>query len=217
MSHSEFFFEQYFDLRNFKHPQLFKKNCFAWEVLDRLRDYLDGFSNYGIYSEVPSWSILENEEQIYIGKNVTIEPFTLIKGPCIIEDGATIAHGSLVRPYSIISQDALLGHCSEVKESILLEGAKLPHFNYVGDSIIGARVNLGAGLICANVRLDMKEIILKNEEEKCSSGRHKLGAIIGDDSSLSCNLVINPGSFIQKNSFVLSNAKIKTHSPRSKK
>jgi len=163
---------------------------------------------------LPKSCALENEAQIYIGKNVIVEPFTMIVGPCIIEDEAIIAHGSLVRPYSLISNKALVGHCSEIKGSILLQGAKLPHFNYVGDSIIGARVNLGAGLICANVRLDMKEIVLRHEETKYSTGRNKFGAIIGDDSSLSCNLVINPGSFIPKNSLVLSNTKVKINVPR---
>ena len=215
MSYSDFFIDQYFDLKAFKHKVIFENNRVAWEILDSLKLYLENFTRYAIHSKVPSNCALYNESQIYIGKNVTIEPFSMIKGPCIVEDNATISHGALVRPFSLISEKTVLGHCSEVKGSILLNGAKLPHFNYVGDSIIGARVNLGAGLICANVRLDMKEIVLKNEQAKVSIGKNKFGAVIGDDSSLSCNLVINPGTFIPKNSKVLANTKIKIHRPRN--
>jgi bifunctional N-acetylglucosamine-1-phosphate-uridyltransferase/glucosamine-1-phosphate-acetyltransferase GlmU-like protein len=88
----------------------------------------------------------------------------------------------------------VIGHCSEVKSSILLQGAKLAHFNYVGDSIVGSNVNLGAGVVCANIRLDKLDIFLKIKGERLATGRKKLGSIIGDGSSVACNLVLNPGT-----------------------
>ena len=182
--------------------ELFKAAESVCDVLSFLTDYVDNFSSWGLYSSLPSFAHIENKERVFIGEGVTIEPGAFIKGPCIIEAGATISHCALVRPYSIIGKDAVVGHASEVKGSILLEGAKLAHFNYVGDSIIGANVNLGAGVICANVRLDKKEIFLKVGQERVPTRKKKWGSVIGDCASIACNVVLNPGSLIAPNSFV---------------
>jgi NDP-sugar pyrophosphorylase family protein len=192
-------FEEFFEL-DVMHPRkLFDGVSTLWEPLDRLIEYIEAFNDWGIYSHVPSFAHLENEKKIFIGKNVKIEPGAFIKGPCIIESGATISHCSLVRPYSIIGPLAVVGHCSEVKSSILLEGAKLAHFNYVGDSIIGSSVNLGAGAICANIRLDKGDVSLKIRGNRLQTGRKKLGSIIGDGASVACSVVLNPGTTLFSN------------------
>lgn len=204
MHRQELDLETYCDVRNFEHKSLFqRKSLFLWEYLDQLTEYLNEFKAWSIDSAISSHVILDNSNEISIGKNVTIEPFALIKGPCIIGDNAVIGHGALVRPYSIIGQGAVVGHCSEIKGSILLSQSKLPHFNYVGDSILGNRVNLGAGAICANVRLDQDLITVMHNGQKIKTHRKKLGAIIGDDSQIACNKVINPGTFLPKNTRVL--------------
>ncbi len=199
----------YFDLEGIESKALFDQSEHVWEILEKLEGYVESFSKGAILSPIPQGAYLENKEAIYIGEDVTIEPGALIKGPCIIHSGSIISHGALVRPYSIIEQGAVVGHCSEIKGSLLLPGAKMPHFNYVGDSIIGRDVNLGAGLICANVRLDKANIELTAGGESYSTGRKKFGAIIGDKSSLSCNVVINPGTLIPPKSAVISRMKPK--------
>lgn len=192
----------FFDLKLFEHLELFNNVLNLYDPLERLVKYLEGFSRFRLYSPFPSHAHIENKEKVFIGKDVIIEPGAFIKGPCIIEAHAVISHCCLVRPYSIISRGAYIGHCSEVKGSIVLEGARLPHFNYVGDSIIGSRVNLGAGSICANVRLDKKDVCIKIGENRIATKRNKLGAIIGDGASIACNVVLNPGALIPKGAFV---------------
>jgi len=129
-------------------------------------------------------------ESATIGKNVEIE------GPAYIGPGAEIRHGAYIRPFSWICSGAVVGHASEVKHSILLPGSKAPHFNYVGDSILGEGVNLGAGCKLSNLRNDGRTILLRegNTGEKMEdSGLRKFGAILGENVQIGCNAVTNPG------------------------
>jgi len=105
-----------------------------------------------------------------------------------------IRHGAYIRSNVILAPESIVGHASEVKGAIFLERAKAPHFNYVGDSILGADVNLGAGVKCANVRLDRQEVYVKDGSSAVATGRRKLGAVLGDNCQLGCNSVTNPGT-----------------------
>ena len=132
-----------------------------------------------------------------IGKDVCIE------GPVYIGKNAEIRHGAYIRPYSWISEGAVVGHCTEVKHSILLPGAKAPHFNYVGDSILGTGVNLGAGCKLSNFRNDGRNILIRDGETGellKDSGLRKFGAILGEGVQLGCNVVTNPGTIMGKES-----------------
>lgn len=138
----------------------------------------------------------KNTDSIYIEENVEIDPFVYIEGPVWISSGAKIKHGAYLRPYSFIGKNAVVGHASEIKHSILCENAKAAHFNYVGDCLIGYNVNLGAGVKCANSKLDKGMIKLRTSTEQIQTGQRKLGAIIGDNVSIGCNTVISPGTLI---------------------
>lgn len=159
------------------------------------------------------WKILEDDEngiQAQItdlikndGNYEVIHPtakigdYVSIEGPCFVGPGAEIKSGAFLRRGSWICSGAIVGHCSEVKNSILLPGSKAPHFNYVGDSILGLGANLGAGAKLSNVRNDRRTIHVTNSKgERFDSGMMKLGAMIGDGSQLGCNVVTNPGTII---------------------
>ena len=114
----------------------------------------------------------------------------------MIGDGCEVCFGAYIRSGTIIGKDCVIGHSTEVVRSIILDGAKLPHFNYVGDSIIGSNVNMGAGSKCANVRLDNNEIEIYYQGNRFDTNRKKLGAIIGKDASIGCNAVLNPGTVV---------------------
>jgi NDP-sugar pyrophosphorylase family protein len=122
-----------------------------------------------------------------------------VKGPCYIGKGVIIRHGSYVRNGCIFLEKALVGHGCEIKRSIFLKEARAAHFNYVGDSVLGGGVNLGAGAILSNMRLDKKNIKVKIEGAVIE-GPHKLGAIVGDGCQIGCNAVLNPGTFLMKGS-----------------
>ncbi len=139
---------------------------------------------------------LANEGKISIGRGCVIEEGSYIEGPCLIGDGCEIRHGAYIRKGSVIGNECVIGHATEINRSLILDGAKLPHFNYCGDSVIGEGVNLGAGSKCANLRLDEKEITILYEGKRILTGRKKFGALIGHGSLVGCNAVLNPGTIL---------------------
>lgn len=169
--------ELFFNTQGFAHKKLFSLNTFVWDALHSLETYFS------------------SDEVIY-GKDCKIGPNVLIEGPCIIGDRCEIRHGAYIRGGCVIGDDCVIGHATELVRSIVLNGAKLPHFNYVGDSIIGCGVNVGAGGKCANVRLDKGEVVIFYRGSKYPTKRKKMGAIIGDGASIGCNAVLNPGTIV---------------------
>ena len=140
--------------------------------------------------------VKDEENQIFIHETAIISDDVTIEGPAYIGSEAEIRPGAYIRPFSWICHKAVVGHCSEIKHSILLPGAKAPHFNYVGDSILGMDVNLGAGCKLSNLRNDGRNIILrdgKTGEIIGESGLRKFGAILGERTQIGCNVVTNPG------------------------
>ena len=140
--------------------------------------------------------VKDEENQIFIHETAIISDGVTIEGPAYIGYEAEIRPGAYIRPFSWICQKAVVGHCTEIKHSILLPGAKAPHFNYVGDSILGMEVNLGAGCKLSNLRNDGRNIMLrdgKTGEIIAESGLRKFGAILGEKTQIGCNVVTNPG------------------------
>jgi NDP-sugar pyrophosphorylase family protein len=155
--------------------------------------------------------------RIRFGRGVLVEPGALIKSPAIIGDQTEIRQGAYLRGYTLVGARCVIGHVTEVKHAIFLDDAKAGHFAYLGDSILGAHVNLGAGTKMANLRFVRGEIEIKTPEGKMNSGLTKLGAILGDGVQTGCNSVTNPGTLLGRSSLVLPNATVPAgyHAPRS--
>ena len=135
---------------------------------------------------------------IHIDSTAKIGDYVRIEGPCYVGKNAEIRHAAFLRKGSWICENAIVGHCSEIKNSILLPGSKAPHFNYVGDSILGFGVNIGAGVKLSNVRNDKRNILVRLKNgEKIDSKLKKFGALIGDGSEVGCNVVSNPGTILE--------------------
>jgi NDP-sugar pyrophosphorylase family protein len=141
-------------------------------------------------------AFFKNADRIYIGENVEIDPCVYIEGPAWIGNHVKIKHGAYIRPYSFVDTKALVGHACEIKNSILCQEAKASHFNYVGDSLIGPSVNLGAGVKCANYKLNRGMIKLRSESDQLQTLLKKLGAIVGKEAAIGCNAVLSPGTLI---------------------
>ena len=164
-----------------------------------------------------SCSFDESNGPVHIDASAHIEPGVHFIGPCYVGPRATIRQGAYIRQYAWICSEAIVGHCTEVKHSILLPGAQAPHFNYVGDSILGTGVNLGAGVKLSNLRNDGTEVYLKIGTSRFPSGLRKFGAILGENCALGCNAVTNPGVVLGRDSIVFPNATVTgIHSPHSK-
>lgn len=183
----------FFDLDSFFMPELFDGDRPVWEALgERLKQVLAARSAWPIHTR-PVAGVHLLGEQIAIGRNVRIEPGAVIVGPAVIGDRVQIRTGAYVREHVVLAPGSLVGAHSEVKASILLEGAKAPHQAYVGDSILGRDVNLGAGTICSNVKNIGREVSFRHQGAVVSTGLRKFGAVLGDGCKTGCNTVLNPG------------------------
>jgi len=191
----------YFSLNEYAHRSLFEGCKYPWEVLKRLEAYLKSYALGKIEIAIPTGAHLVNPESISIGLGTVVEPGAFIQGPCIIGKNCVVRHGAYVRGNVVTGDNCVIGHDTEIKNSILLDHTAAAHFNYVGDSILGNRVNLGAGVKCANLRLDHESIFVSVQGERIDTGLHKLGAIVGDGAQIGCNCVTNPGTILGKNSF----------------
>ena len=156
----------------------------------------------------PNPGFFTRGDGIIIDASAVVEAGASLVGPCYIGPRATVRSGAYVREYSWICADAVVGHATEVKHSILLPGAKAPHFNYVGDSILGKDVNLGAGTKLSNLRNDGGEVHLRINGQRVPSGLRKFGAVLGEGCALGCNSVTNPGVVLGCNSVVGPNVTV---------
>ena len=174
---------------------LFKATEYPYQIIVGLRYAIEKII------ENPPEGLTTYKEGILIGQDVTIEDGATILPPTVICDGAIIRQGAYIRGGVFIGERAVVGHSTEVKNSILMDGAEAPHFNYVGDSILGNSAHIGAGAILSNLKADKSTVIIRGETS-LSTGMRKLGAILGDGAEVGCNAVLNPGSVIGKGSTV---------------
>jgi NDP-sugar pyrophosphorylase family protein len=201
--------EKYFDLKEFPFIELFEgvNNCYG--VLgDALKKFCAGFKGNKIEGTVMEGAILEGEG-IYIGKGTVVEPGAYIKGPAIIGENTEIRHGAYLRGNVVAGNNCVIGHATEVKMSVFLNGAKAGHFAYVGDSILGCEVNLGAGTKLANLKIVEGGIVLNVDGERVNTGYRKMGAILGDKTELGCNSVTCPGTILAPRSLVFPAISVK--------
>jgi UDP-N-acetylglucosamine diphosphorylase / glucose-1-phosphate thymidylyltransferase / UDP-N-acetylgalactosamine diphosphorylase / glucosamine-1-phosphate N-acetyltransferase / galactosamine-1-phosphate N-acetyltransferase len=169
---------------------------YVWDALKHLPLFFKTLELGKIEVKLPNGVFLENAESISIGEGTIVEPGSYIKGPAFIGKRCEIRQGAYLRGNVFLEDGSIVGHCTEVKNSIFLKGAHAAHFNYVGDSILGENSNLGAGVKCANFRLDQAEIGVWIEEKKIMTDLRKLGVILGDRSQIGCNSVTSPGTLI---------------------
>jgi len=188
----------YFDLATFAHAKLFDGCEYVWQALQAIDRYLKNYPWPNKHPVAFDGAYLIHPELIVIGEGTVIEPGAYIKGPCIIGKNCQIRHGAYIRGEVIVGDKCVIGHTTEIKHSIMLNNANAAHFAYLGDTIVGSHVNLGAGVKCANLRLDNQPIVIKTQEEKIATGMRKFGAIIGDYVEVGCNSVLNPGTILGK-------------------
>jgi NDP-sugar pyrophosphorylase family protein len=200
----------FFDLGDWRHGDLIDATDHVWEALgDRLKAYLAGWDQWRIDIEIPAGVHLLGD-RIAIAAGCRIEPGAVIVGPAILEAGVSVRTGAYVRENVILGADAVVGAHSEVKGSILLPTAKAPHQNYVGDSILGRDVNLGAGTICSNLKNVAGGVSFRVGGTLVKTGLRKLGAILGDGCKTGCNTVLNPGVLMGPGCITYPNATLRS-------
>lgn len=209
----EFLASSLFDLSSYQHARLFHPTNPIWNTLSEIERYLSSLKLGFIEIEIPKEAFLIDKHLISIGKGSVIEPGAYIKGPCIIGEECTIRHGAYIRGNVIAGNHCLIGHDTEVKNAIFLDHAYAAHFAYIGDSILGNRVNLGAGTKCANLKFNKKNIAVEFQGKKIDTGLRKFGAILGDDVQTGCNVVTNPGTICGKGVFCSASMNVRGFIP----
>jgi NDP-sugar pyrophosphorylase family protein len=190
----------YLDLTQTEHHALFDKAEAVWDALKQLGPYLKFRLKPAIEGELMGKPFISN--QVYIGPGTVVEQGAVIKGPAWIGKNCEIRSGAYIRENVVVGDGCVLGNSSEFKNAILFNGCQVPHFNYVGDSILGHRVHLAAGVILSNLKLHANEVVIRHDGKNFHTGLRKLGAVVGDFAEIGCNAVLNPGSIIGRESLI---------------
>jgi NDP-sugar pyrophosphorylase family protein len=209
----------FFALEDDLSRQIFGGTGYVWEVLQQLKVHVGRLvgNEQRLLGRLMDGAHL-SDRPVYLGEGAVVEPGAYVLGPAYIGPGAVVRQGALVREYVILAEGSILGHASEAKNSLFLPGAAAPHFNYVGDSVLGRHVNLGAGTKLSNLTLVSQKdpdsgrrpsIKLTIGEQTIDTGLAKLGAILGDGTQTGCNAVLNPGCLVGPNTLVYANVSLR--------
>lgn len=191
---------EFISLEHTAHGKLFENQRFVWDALKQIASYLQFRLKPAILGQLMGKPFISNT--VFVGAGTIVEQGAVLKGPAWIGENCHIRSGCYVRENVIVGDGVVMGNSCEFKSCIICDEAQIPHFNYVGDSILGYRTHLGAGVILSNVKLDHREILIAAGEHMIPTGMKKFGAIIGDRTEIGCNAVINPGAVIGRDCIV---------------
>lgn len=186
-----------YDLEHTQAKSLLEQVTYPWEALAAIGDYILELGKTLSPSEYE-----HPAENIWIAKTAKVAPTASITGPCIIGPDTEVRHCAFIRGNALVGSGAVVGNSTELKNVILFDKVQVPHYNYVGDSILGFKAHMGAGSITSNVKSDKLLVVVKNGEEKIETGRKKVGAMLGDNVEIGCGSVLNPGTVVGRNSNV---------------
>ncbi len=182
--------------------------AYPWQALDGLKDWIRALG-----PTLPESEYLHTAEEVWVARSATVAPSALICGPAVIGPEAEIRHGAFIRGSALVGAGAVVGNSVELKNCILFDGAQVPHFNYVGDSVLGYRAHMGAGAVTSNVKSDKTPVCVRCGGECIETGRKKLGAMLGDFAEVGCNSVLNPGTVIGARSNVYPLSSVRGYVP----
>lgn len=186
-----------FDFNETIAADIFAGLTYPWEVLPLISDFIKKLG-----ATLPADEYEKKGEDVWIAKSAKVAPTAFINGPAIIGKEAEIRHCAFIRGNAIVGEGAVVGNSTELKNVILFNKVQVPHYNYVGDSILGFKSHMGAGSITSNVKSDKTLVTIKNGTSKIETGLKKMGAILGDNVEVGCNSVLNPGTVIGRSSNV---------------
>ncbi|RBP39048.1 transferase family hexapeptide repeat protein [Roseimicrobium gellanilyticum] len=190
----------YLDFTHTVHRALFADGEPVWSALSRIGSYLQAELKPAILGDVSPKATVG--EQVFIDEGAVVEANAVIKGPAWIGRGSHVRSGAYIRENVIVGEKCVLGNSCEFKNCVLFDNCEVPHFNYVGDAILGYKAHLGAGVILSNVKLDRLEVVVVHEGQRISTGLRKFSAIIGDHAEIGCNSVVNPGTLVGRNTII---------------
>jgi len=192
-----------FDLAQSEHARIFEGCEYAWEALSKIQTYLKTNLRRELHNRCEGVAYVG--EQVFIGEGTVVEDGAMIKGPAIIGKNCEIRHNAYIRDNVIIGDNCLVGNSCELKSALLFNHAVVPHFNYVGDSILGFKAHLGAGVKLSNFKVTSGSVAVEVNGKRLDTKLRKFGALLGDNTDVGCNAVLNPGSIIGRGSVIYPN------------
>ena len=189
---------------------LFSSVYQPWEALSAIREFI-----LTLGETLSDEFFLHPEKDVWIAKTAQVFPSAYIKGPCIIDEEAEIRHCAFIRGSVIVGKHAVVGNSTELKNAVLFDRVQVPHFNYIGDSILGYRSHIGAGGVTSNVKLDKTPISISYSGGRMDTGLMKFGAILGDFVEVGCNSVLNPGTIIGRGTTIYPGSSVRGYVPEN--
>lgn len=177
--------------------KIFDDKEFPWNVLPDIKNFI-----LELGKTLPEAEYTHPSEDVWISKTAKVFPTAYIGGPCIIDHDAEIRHSAFIRGSAIVGKNTVVGNSTEIKNAILFDNVQVPHYNYVGDSILGYKAHMGAGSVTSNVKSDKTLVNIKKDGEVIETGMKKMGAILGDNVEIGCNSVLCPGTIVGRESIV---------------
>ena len=174
---------------------LFEGVTYPWEVLPKISSFI-----LELGASLPEEEYEKRGENVWVARSAKVAPTAFIGGPAIIGKDAEVRHCAFIRGNAIVGEGAVVGNSTELKNAVLFNKVQVPHYNYVGDAVLGYKSHMGAGSICSNVKSDKKLVVVKDGDEKIETGLKKFGAMLGDHVEVGCGSVLNPGTVIGRNS-----------------
>lgn len=184
-----------YDLNETIAAELFEGKTYPWEVLADIGDFI-----LKLGESLNEAEYEKRADNVWIAKSADVAPTASINGPCIIGKNAEVRHCAFIRGNAIVGEGAVVGNSTELKNVVLFNKVQVPHYNYVGDSVLGYKAHMGAGSITSNVKSDKKPVVIKSDSEAVETGRKKVGAFLGDNVEVGCGSVLNPGTVVGRDS-----------------
>lgn len=197
-----------YDLSQTIAAPLFEGHTYPWELLPLIKDYIIELGN-SLDPEIYE----KRGENVWVAKNAKVFDSAYLGGPCIIDEEAEVRHCAFIRGNAIVGKKCVVGNSVELKNVILFNNVQTPHYNYVGDSILGYKSHMGAGSITSNVKSDKTLVVIKTPSENIETGIKKIGAMLGDNVEVGCNSVLNPGTVIGRRSNVYPTSSVRGFVP----
>lgn len=196
--------EELFDLSHTLAAPLFEGKEWPWQVLDELKDFI-----LKLGESLPAGEYDQPQPGVWVAKSAKVAPTALLGAPCIIGPEAEVRHCAFIRGSALVGAGAVVGNSVELKNVILFDNVQTPHYNYVGDSVLGYKSHMGAGSITSNVKSDKTLVAVRNGGETIETGRRKFGAILGDHVEVGCNSVLNPGTVLGRGASVYPTSSVR--------
>ena len=199
-----------YNLEETNAAEVFEGKTYPWEGLPEIKTFI-----WKLGESLPKDKCECREGNIWIAKSAKIYPTATILGPCIIDEETEVRPGAFIRGNAIVGKKCVVGNSTELKNVILFNNVQVPHYNYVGDSILGYKSHMGAGAVTSNVKSDKTLVVVKNKDEQIETGLKKFGAMLGDHVEVGCNSVLNPGSVIGRYTNIYPLSPIRGYIPES--